>query len=252
MKILVTNWRLNTQGGTEEWAKLMAQSLRYLGHEVDLNDTEPKKQYDLAIINHLDPKLINAKKKIYTCHGIIPKLERPREGADVYVAVSEEVKDFHNCDVIIRNPIDTERFYPKKPVNQELKNILVISNNPIDMSIFSGLNVTRIGGDKRVPNPEAYINEADLVISLGRGAYEAMACNRNVLVYDYNGGDGLIDEESYYRFRENNCSGRYNGYKWTQNELTELLKGYKPHLELRDIIEKEHDPIKIAKEYLAL
>lgn len=256
-KILITNWRLGTKGGTERWCELMAKTLEGMGHKVDVSDKPTEKHYDLALINHLDPKQINADRKIYTSHGVIPELETPKEGADVYVGVSEEVQGCHKTDTIIRNPIDTEQFKPTREVNNQPLNILVITNNPLDMDVIEAavkdLNLVRIGGDNRVDNVEEYINAADTVISLGRGCYEAMACNRNVVVYDYNGADGGISTESYYRFRTYNCSGRYGEAQWTPAQLRwQIEANYDPDPQFRQIIQQEHDPIKIAEEYLAL
>lgn len=257
MQILLVNWRLDRGGGTEEWTHLMGASLRHLGHDVSLTDKPTKQHYDLAIINHLDPSDFNASKKIYTVHGIIPALELPKKGADVYVGVSEEIATKYGFEHVIRNPIDLNRFTTQSKVNPEPQNILAISNNPLDEDLVreatKGWSFQRIGGNNRVKNPEKYIEWADVVITLGRGCYESMAMNRNVLVYDYNGGDGMITHENYYHFRQNNCSGRYNGFNWTAEELRWQIEGaYDSDPQFRQHIEKHHDPIKVAEEYLAL
>lgn len=257
MKILITNHRLGVRGGTENWCELMAKTLTDMGNEVTLADDYPAEHFDLALINHLHPTEINADFKIYTSHGVIPKQEVPSLGADVYVGVSEEVQGYHGTNTVIRNPIDVERFQTDKPINKEIKRVLAISNNPIDEGFLRKAcekwEYQRIGGDNRVDNVEDYIEWADVVISLGRGAYEALAMNRNVMVYDYLGADGMVNEQNYYDFRTHNCSGRYNG--WTPNypELRDYIEEhYNPDLRMREIIVQEHHPQKIAMEYLKL
>jgi len=87
--------------------------------------------------------------------------------------------------------------------------------------------------DKRGFDVEQYINESDLVVSLGRGAYEAMACGRNVLVFDsmhYMGmkGDGLLTQGNLEESKKCNCSGRSFGKKFTIQSLIDEMKKYDP------------------------
>ena len=266
-RLLLANHQLKSRGGTEVWTKLMGEYLSDMGYDVYLKTLDGEAplidlpyddggEYDIAIINHLEPDEINAKFKIFTSHGVIPTQEISKPGADVYVGVSEEVAKVRKYDHIIRNPIDTDLFKPTKPVNKELTNILVISNNPINKQLVEnacvGYNLRFIGGENRVDNPQDHINWADLVITLGRGCYEALACNRNVLIYDYNGGDGMVNKTNIYEYRKNNCSGRYNRYKWTAEQLKQQLNLYNPDLKMRDYILKEHSVKSVVDSYLSL
>ena len=275
MKILLTNTSLNYRAGSEIWTLTMYNEL-IKEHEVDVftvgsnrmieRKYDENKEYDLAIINHRncldrlkDNK--NIKRKIFTCHGVIPSLEQPIEGSDIYIAVSEETKENminrgFKCDHIIRNPVNTEQFKCVKPINKELKNILYISNRRESHELIqracSPYNLTIIGGSRPVSNVEEYINNADLVITIGRGVYESLACNRNVIVYDRGKGDGYIDENSIYKFRQNNCSGRSNKYVWDYKRLQEEFKKYNPELKMREYILRHNNVAKIAHEYINL
>ena len=269
MKILLANYTIGGNTGSETWVYTMRNELKK-GNEVriytldDILDYKP----DIAIINH-NTCLFSLKylpcKKIFTSHGIIPDLEQPIKGADVYVSVSEEVqqnllaKGFES--IIIRNPIDCEKYKSIKPTNEKLTNVLFSSHyqgkalKVIKQACQElGLNLTIIGKGNQVDNPVDYINDNDLVIGLGRTAYEAMACERNVIVYDYNGGEGLITPETILEYRKNNCSGRRYKKDFTINDLKEELLKYNKDLgkDLREYILENNNIKKVAKQYLEL
>ncbi len=273
MKILLTNTDLGFRAGSELWTLTMYNELSK-EHDVDVftcgsnniikASYDENKEYDLAIINHNNclarVREFKIKRRIFTSHGIIPHLERPAGGADVYVAVSEEVqagmKVIGFDSVIIRNPIDTELFKEEKPINKTLKNILHISNRRESQDTViqacHGYNLEIIGGGRSVSNTHEFINNADLVITLGRGVYESLACNRNVIVFDRGNGDGLLTEMNIYDSRQNNCSGRNKGIKFDSNMLKEEFKKYDPDLKMREYILRHNNITKSAQEYLNL
>lgn len=205
---------------------------------------------------------------IFTSHGVIPELEQPPSiniGIAKYIAVSEEVKDnliqkhgiAEETIEIARNFVDTERFKQIEPVNQTLQNILVISNHLeeeaskviIEACEKMELNLNHIGlPGNPVVDVENYINNADLIISLGKGVLEAMACERNVIVFDKYGGDGLLTNEVYLESRRNNFSGRRFGYKYKSSDLITEFKKFDPNLgkELRQIIIDNHSIARTA------
>ena len=185
---------------------------------------------------------------VFLSHGILPFLEQPPSidiNIQKYLAVSEEVKNnLTHCGideskiVIFRNFADTERFTPKSEIYRKLKRILVISNSfygEVEKVIKEAcqkleLKLEVIGAQtKRVWNVEDYINNADIVITLGRGAIEAMACGRAVIVYGCSMGvvgDGIITEENVKEIEKNNFSGRRYKRKYTGEELAQELKKY--------------------------
>lgn len=271
MRILLANYILGGQTGSETWTQTMAEELRALAHTVSL--FSPGKQltnteYDLAIINHnvclRELAHINCK-KIFTSHGVIPDLEQPVKGADIYVSVSEEVqnnlkeKGFES--VVIRNGIDCTKYKSINPVNQTLKKVLFSSNYPGNARLKVklaceqlGIAFETIGGAFKTTNVLEAINRADLVVGLGRTAYEAMACERNVLIYDYNGGDGLATPDSLIEYRKHNCSGRYNCHDYSIEDIKDLLQQYDPTLgeKLRSYIFDNNNSAKVAQAYLNL
>ncbi len=165
--------------------------------------------------------------KVFVCHGVLPGAEKPPKGVyiDKYVSVSDETKemleeDFNKTNVsVIRNFVDTDRFKKRKVKKRKKLKILVLSNyyfGEWDASeiweatkdLDAELNV--VGGNGTMAwDVEPYIQEADIVIGLGRGILEAMACEKPVIVGDYNGYDGAITTEFEYKtIRKSNFSGR--------------------------------------------
>lgn len=277
INILLTNRSLSYRAGSEMWTYTMYEELSKY-HNVDVYTVgknsmlkhAPKynenKKYDLAIINHRNCLIPlrenkNIKKKIFTSHGVLPKPEQPEFGADIYVGVSEETRDniikrCFKCGTIIRNAINTEIFKPTKPVNRELKNVLYMSNRKSSADVVreacKGLSLTEIGGGKPVSDPENYINNADLVIGLGRCVYESLSCNRNVIVFDRGNGDGFVNKQNIYEYRKNNCSGRNRKISFTPEMLRKEFDYYDPDLKMRDYILENNDVKLIAQKYLEL
>lgn len=270
MRILLTNYILGGQTGSETWVESLKHQLEKKGHEVRTRTAEQGVDFfpHIAIINHntcLDAYKFLPCKKIFTSHGVIPDLEQPVEGANFYVSVSEEVqqnlKDKGFSSVVIRNGIDCDKFYSTAPVHQTLQRVLFSSNYnsnaryKVKLACEElGIGFETIGGAHRTKNVLEAINRADLVVGLGRTAYEAMACERNVLIYDYNGGDGLATPESLLEYRKNNCSGRYNRHDYTVEDIKNLLKQYDPNLgkQLRNYILENNNMERVADEYLRL
>lgn len=261
MKILLTNNHLERLGGSETWTYTMAKELQRRGYQVgiytkvkgfvsdllkDLIDDNPK-DYDLALINHNSCIGVDAKFKIFTSHGTIPGLEKPVEGADVYVAVSENVADKYNLKHIIKNPIDTELFKPTREIGEKVETILAITDVDID------LPYKIIRPSRYEMNMPELINQADLVISIGRGALEAMSCGRNVITWDKRPywearGDGYIKD---FTKLKGNVAG---GYQNTQINLLSEIEQYekKQGNKNRDYITQNHDVKLIVDKYLKL
>lgn len=275
LRILLTNYNLSWLGGTQTWVKTMAEELTRLGHDVHLfaGDNQYNlfpdyarldDNYDIAFINHnvcltaLDG--LNIKCRVFTSHGIIPELEQPVKGADIYVSVSEEVQDNLSSkgfeSVIIRNPINGWAFQPTT-VSPKLSKVLFCSNyqgNALEVikQASEGLVELRVMGKDVQGSVQENMQWADLVIGLGRTAYEAMSMNKNVLIYDYNGCDGLVTPETAKEFRKNNCSGRRYKKQLTPNDLRELYAKYDPNLKLRPYILENNNVERIAEQYLGL
>lgn len=258
-KILITNNQLTNMGGTETWVLTMVRELskehkvgvytKQKGYVSDLIkeyiDDRPR-GYDLALVNHttcINEARLGADFTIFTSHGTEPDLEKPQTGCNYYVAVNENVAEKYNLETIIKNPIDTELFKPTREISYKPNQILAITEKPIPLDAFYPSRV-----DNNMPE---LMNKADVVVSMGRGALEAMSCARNVIVWDERGywgprGDGYLTLPI-----KGNVAGPYN--KTTINWEEELAKYDKAHGQRnREYILKNHDVRNIAKEYLKI
>jgi len=184
---------------------------------------------------------------IFLSHGVIPFLEQPPSidiGISKFLAVSEEVKEnlvakgIEEDDIdIFRNIVDSGRFRLMGQINSKPREVLVLSYRigPHKEGIIrdacekSGIECKFIGGRfGRVPQEllPKYINEADIVFSLGRGAIETMLCGRVPVVFDYLGGDGMVTPDSFTELVKANFSGRRYRVDYTVDQLVDELGKY--------------------------
>ena len=266
MKILLGTHYLAKTGGTESYTYALATELKRLGHEVEhfanvrggVSSLLEEKgvpfmsadHYDLILANHntVVEKLWTYGFIVQTCHGNIAELEQPSPFADTYVSVSEEVRDHlqslgFQSAAVIPNGIDCNRFFPKKPVSQTLTTVLSLCQSDVANDFIrkccDAANVEFLCSNKFTDNVwsiEELINQSDLVIGLGRSAYDAMACGRAVLVYDYREymgeflGDGMLTPETIGKSMYCNCSGRASRMKFDEQTFVEEMQKYSPEL----------------------
>ena len=272
-QILLTNNSMEHLSGSETFTYTMAKELERRGFKVDVFTFHqgkaseefftiyPKNQkeklrmdYDYIFINH-NTCLKHLKTvrgfKVFTSHGIYPDLEQPQKGADLYVSISQEVKnhlkDLDFKSVLIHNGIDCQRFKPRKKIHKKLKSVLSICKGVEANEIIE--NACKILGVKfkavrdvvdgkiiEVKEVENYINEADLVVSLGRGCYEAMIGGKAVIVFDKRGymdkkrGDGIVTKDNVNELLLNNFSGRRYNIDFDVKGLVKELKKYKQEM----------------------
>ena len=266
MRILLGTHYLAKTGGTESYTFALAMELKRLGHEVEhfaiirggVSSMLEEKgvpfmtsdHYDLILSNHttvveqLWPKGFI----VQTCHGNIAELEQPSPYADAYVAVSEEVREHlqskgYRAAAVIANGIDCNRFCQKKPVSPTLQTVLSLCQSDVANDFIRRCcqqeGIRFLQSNKFTDNVwsiEELINESDLVVGLGRSAYDAMACGRCVLVYDYREymgeflGDGMLTPESIQKSMLCNCSGRSNRLKYNEETFIKELQKYSPEL----------------------
>lgn len=267
MKILVGNNGLGLPGGSETYTYALIKELVRRGHHVTavgregpglisrkLSELGVKSffepvsgEYDLILLSHSSAiHLAREAKgfKVQTCHGIYPALEQPVAGMDAYVSISEEVynhlksKGFDST--IIANGVDCERYKPVNPINDKLQTVLSLAHsepaNTIIKEACRIANVNLIINNKFKEwkwEVDEIINRADLVISLGRGAYESMASGRNVVIFDQRNytnmpaiGDGIITKDNVDNYLKNNCSGRYTKKVFDAQLLSEEILKY--------------------------
>jgi glycosyltransferase involved in cell wall biosynthesis len=266
MKILLGTHYLAKIGGTENYTFALAMELKRLGNEVEyyaIVKGEVSKllekqgipymsasHYDLILANHntVVEKLWPLGYIIQTCHGTIADLEQPSLYSDSYVTVSEETKDYllskgFRTSAVIPNGIDCNRFYPRNPVSNTLSTVLSLCHsdkaNDFIQKCCEQMKIKFICSNKYTDNVwtiEELINQSDLVIGLGRSAYDAMACGRPVLVYDYREymgeslGDGLLTPEIIQKSMYCNCSGRACRIHFDEQSFIKELQKYNPRL----------------------
>lgn len=258
--ILVANNHLVQVGGSETFTYTMIKEL--LSREFDVEyfalvrgdfskklekelnvKFKSKKKYDLILANHNTcvEALMGYGFIIQTCHGIYPQLEQPSICANFHVAISQEVQNHLAIkgfvSVVIMNGIDNSKFYSKKSINKELKNVLSLCQseeaNLFLKKICNNLNLKFTSIDKNLNptcNIEDVINDSDLVIGLGRSAFEAMACGRPVIVFDKRAysesyADGYVTNKLATSII-NNCSGRFYKIKLTDDRMVQELSKY--------------------------
>jgi glycosyltransferase involved in cell wall biosynthesis len=187
----------------------------------------------------------------------------PPEQIHRITAISEEIQQTSTKlgynPVVVRNGINCEKFRPIVEPHKKLTKVLLITNHfpgivdTVKQACqLAHLDFQHIGHPEWRFDVENYINLSHLVISLGRGIYEAMACGRNCIVFDYNGADGFITPEEIDKMKWFNCSGRLRGEKWTPERLAEEFLKYDPELgkELREIALKEYNIQHVIKGHL--
>jgi len=248
MRILITNLWLDGFAGTESWCYAMASELIKRGHTVDVYTPMPgiffkefekigiklvsEGEYDLILDNHNQTNLNKFKGVvIHTCHGVINE-ERPMKDA-FNVAVSKKSSEKWNCPIIIPNGIDTNRFCCKKPLNRYIEKILSLCKSDTANAVLNqichdvGVEFESMYG-REVFNIEDKINEADLIVGVGRSLLDAMSCGRPVVSFDdryyYETrmmGHGYLTPDKFKYQEIDNLTG--NSLKKTFNKL-ELAK----------------------------
>lgn len=185
---------------------------------------------------------------LFSSLGVLPFLEQPvpfELGVSRYLAISEEVAanlTAHGIDErrihIFRNLVSDSRFRLNTPIRQRPERILVLSYK-MDAARREALRMAaeRIGASIRFVGKlgepimqdrlASVIDEADVVVSLGRGVVEAMLCGRVPLVYDIHGGDGLVTPDTLEDIRKNNFSGRRHGREYAVEDLVTEFSKYR-------------------------
>lgn len=201
-------------------------------------------------------------------HGVIPYLEQP-PFIDLNISMflvnniegKEYIKNKFNINpkkiLIIRNIIDSEQFLPTSPINQKPQNALIISNKitlekeQMLKKALDSLKInykfigSRFGSISHFELPK-YINNSDIVFTVGLGAMETMMCGRIPILFDYNYApydDGIVTPENFNLFKEYNFSGRATKKIFDKKNLIKEIKKYKQQngKELFELAQKNYD-----------
>lgn len=221
------------------------------------------KQFDLCIISHnttieslIRSNLNYNKDNVYqVCHGTIPDLEQPfvseqnELGEFVwdyhsikYIAISEEIKEYLESEYqldsqVIHNGIDCEKF-KSDTISEIPSSVLSLSQNDkfnvLLNEVCDEMDLDLVCLNKHTNpdlNVEKTMKKSDIIISLGRGAYEGMSCSKFVIIADDRGyqtglADGAINKENIDKFLKYNCSGRASKILPTKDFIEEQILKY--------------------------
>jgi hypothetical protein len=220
----------------------MFQALKKLGHTVHIFSNnygamakimqkqgaiiQLDSEYDLILANHSTTKDVvdNVEGfKIQTVHSKFIDIEQPFSGVDKHVAVTDEIKDHFELEDRIYNPVNTDVFKPTREV-RVINSVLCLSqgkNAQAEIKKFCKRNNLNLKINTKWHNPLnqtqlAYaINQADIVVSVGRGVYESIMCDRHIICYDDRGYDNqanhyILNQELFKYQLYHNFTGRFN------------------------------------------
>jgi hypothetical protein len=184
---------------------------------------------------------------VFLSQGVLPFLEHPpffNLNVSRYIAISEEIKKeflkngISEKDIdMIGNLIDIQKFSSKNQIKDAPHKALVISakinaeKEQVIKEACKELNIELefIGGRFGVVNQNylaSKVESADIIFSLGRGAIEGMIAGKCVIVYDYLGGDGIVNSKTFHEIKKNNFSGRRYKKEFNAQTLIDEIKKY--------------------------
>lgn len=247
--------------------------------------------YDLIIANHFHivdylRRMFPKTPIISTIHGILHTMPNPQTnelmwapehpamnaGVNQFVSVSEEVQEIlrkeYNLDsLIIRNFFDTQKYTVQRKVSETPKVFLINTNynggNDPEIEVIRavvkhyGANLIATGANFGTsPDMVPAIEDADVVIGMGRSVLEGVCAGRLGIVHGRWGTGGVINEANIEELRAVNFSGRNSGGKMMTPEemIAEIDKYYNPdNLEWgRNYILREHNVEIAAETFLRL
>ena len=210
--------------------------------------------------------------QVFVCHSAMFDLQQPPLVPGVTSAVvvmSDRVQrrvaalDARLRVVRLRQPIDTERLVPRRPLPATPRRALLLSSYLqgdarqliVDSWSSLGVEVVQVGHTTRPTlHPEDDIAAADIVVGKGRAILDAMSCGRPAYVYDAFGSDGWMTADSYADLESDSIAGQaYPGIVDAARLRTDLA-AYDPamgHVN-RTLVLKHHQARTHAQELVQL
>jgi len=205
---------------------------------------------------------------VQTCHSAFTMLEYPIKGAQAYISISEEIQLYLKArgfqTDVIRNGIDLNRYFPRKPLNAIPQVLSICQGDDTLLKAACaqlGWRFKSVPKDvgSRIWHIEDLINDSDIVVGIGRSLYDAMACGRVCISWDNRklnpyAGCGYVTADNWYYCAKTNFTGRGFPQIHTVDGLIAELKKYDPKdgAIMRSFAEKELDMHKNILKYLNL
>ena len=287
--VCVANGTYKWIGGTDTFNWALCKALKDLGYSVyyyapDMDGQGVTEKYlkELGAVPYTDDvplaaclanqqsgaHFVSKCPVVQTCHSAYTGLELPIRGAYALVSISEEIRDHlkHKgyTTLLMRNGVDLERYAPRAPLREVPRVLSICQGDDSALRRACGVLGWSFSSvpkevDRRVWHIEDLINQADIVVGIGRSLYDAMACGRVCISWDNRKlnpdcGCGYVTKDNWYDFAKTNFTGR--GYPKIANvrQLLAELRKYNPAdgAAMREMAEKELDVRKNVQKYLEL
>lgn len=163
---------------------------------------------------------------------------------------------------LMRDVVDRTLYTSREPIRTSHPRVLFLSNYKrwrnyqriADACERMGLPLQCVGSPYgHSENVSENMQQADLVVTWGRGVLEAAACGRPVISYDLELGDGYLTPSRFLDSRERNFSGYECRYTMGVTELCDALAQYNPAdgTALAEIVATDHDVVVQANELVS-
>lgn len=210
---------------------------------------------------------------VYACLGPFHPLEQPGLDRGLFtrfLAISQDVKANMVCYQqilaekisVIPNFVDLSRFTAVRPLSKKPRRVLLLTNYFKTEGIVE--KACKIAGDLELKaigipngavwNVEDYLDWADVVVTSARGALQALAMGRAVVVYRPTGSDGLLTPANFEASFYHNFSGRAFARHFDAATMAGEITSYKPAevQELQERIRSEFSLPRAADSLLQL
>ncbi len=193
--------------------------------------TKPKTSFDITFTNFYEPDIPKSKTVKHFIHNVMSN-DYLNPNADLNICFSKRSFDFikGSNKILIKQGIDLNKFplrpgkvNPDKVLVFDSRNSSFLNSMVLSATSMTNMYVSYLGKNDNynVPNRwnvEDYIENADLVIAVGRSAIEAMAMGKSVIIANHLNATGLVTLENLNEQAETSFSG------WLDNKVDVVAK----------------------------